>query len=249
LLSLTAGVSLLVAFDSRHDGSFFELLSLWPAQIWRAQLWRLASWPFIEPGPIGLIFTCLFLYWFGRDLSDVWGSRRFLLVFATIVLVAGLGTSLVGLVDPPVLDRRYVGGWALTAALTVAWGLAFPERVVRIYFVLPIRGYWLAWLTVGITIVYAVYTGWQEFLPELFAEAGMLGWMFRGRVAAKLRALRVPSRSSGRPGPGRPRGRGADYLRVVSSREDDDDEPLPPEVERKIDDILGRGPKPGNGPH
>jgi membrane associated rhomboid family serine protease len=246
-LSLTIGLSLLVAFSSRHTAPFFELLSLTPGEVWRGQVWRLVTWPFIEPSVLSLIFACLFLYWFGRDLADEWGSPRFLAVFGGVALGAAVGTCLVAQMDKPVLDEQYLGSWAVTAAMVVAWGLWFPDRVVRLYFVLPIRGYWLAWLTVAITVVLAIYSGWERYLPELFAEGSTLAWMFRRSIVARwARARRAAGerREAERRAAARKRAKSVDYLRVVEA--DDDPPPLPPDVEAKIQDLLGGRRKPGD---
>jgi hypothetical protein len=44
----------------------------------------------------------------------------------------------------------------MTTALVVGWGLTYPDNIVRIYLVLPIRGFWMAWGTVALTVAYAV---------------------------------------------------------------------------------------------
>jgi membrane associated rhomboid family serine protease len=227
LLSITVVLSLFAAFADRHAGPLFDIASLRPADVWRGQLWRLATWPLIEPRPIGLIFNCLFLYWFGPALAAEWGSRRFLLVFAGVTLAAGAGTCLVALIDPEVLRHAYLGGWVLTTALVVSWGLWFPDNIVRLYFVLPIRGYWLAWLTVGITVVYAVYSGWTDLLPELLGEASILAWLFRRTILARWskakRRFDAQRRDSVRLRSVRRKGRGVvDYLRAVEPPRDRD---------------------------
>jgi membrane associated rhomboid family serine protease len=235
VLALTIGGSLFVAFGSRHSAPLFDFVPLVPEDVWRGQVWRLVTWTFVEPSPIALIFSCLFIYWFGRDLADLWGSPRFLKVFGAIILAASVLTCLVALVDRAAMPLTHLGSWALTAAMTVGWGLTFPDRVVRIYFILPIRGYWLAWLTCAITVIYAVYSGWEHFLPELFAEAGILAWIYRSSLSArytKVRrdAARQQQRSKGRAA-------SVTYLRAVEA--DDDDPPeLPPDVAKKVDDLF-----------
>jgi len=242
VLSLIVGLSLVVAFGDRHAGSFFELASLAPADVWRGQVWRLVTWPFIEPGPIALIFACLFVWWFGKDLADEWGSRRFLTVFGGVVLAAAVGTCLVAQADPAVMDHSYLGGWALTTAMVVAWGLWFPTRVVRIYFVLPITGYWLAWLTIAVTVIFAVYSGWEGFLPELFAEGSILAWLFRRSLLARWSAARAGFEARRRQARrAQQRARSTASLRLVEVHEDDE---LPPEIEGKLRDIFEGKQKP-----
>jgi membrane associated rhomboid family serine protease len=241
----TAAVSLLAAFGDRHAGSIFELAALVPAAVWRGQVWRLVTWAVIEPSPLSLLFACLFLYWFGGDLARGWGSRRFLFVYAGVAIVAASVTCLVARFDPAVLEQTYLGGWATGCAMSVAWGLTYPDRVIRIWFILPLRGYVLAWLTVGITVVYAIYSGWERFVPELAAEGSILAWLFRARLAARWARTKrsIEARREEQVREARQRDRAkkraasVSYLRLVESK---DDEPpaLPPEVDARLEELL-----------
>jgi membrane associated rhomboid family serine protease len=228
LLVLTVVLSLVTAFGDRHAGSLFDLVAFRPAGVWRGEVWRLLAWPFVEPSPIGLIFTCLFLYWFGCDLAGQWGSRKFLTVFGGVLAVAGLGTCLIAKVDSTVLDHAYLGSWALTTAMIVAWGLWYPDRVVRIYFVLPIRGFWIAWLTVAVTAVFAIYSGWGKYLPELLSEGAILAWLYRRTLSKRWSKASkgFDARRQGRQSDNmRRRGRKVvDYLRAVDTDDKRDPE-------------------------
>jgi hypothetical protein len=248
-LVLTAVLSLATAFGSRHGGPLFDALALCPADVWHGQVWRLVTWPWVEPGPYGLIFAVLILIWFGKDVAEEQGSPAFLRLFGGILLFSAVGTCIVALIDPPILDERYLGGWALSDALLVAWGLWFPHRVVRLYFIIPIRGFWLAWLTVAITVVLAVYSGWDGFLPELFAEGGILAWIYQDVLAGRWKRWRRSIEDARRRERARSRraksAKSVEYLRVIES-DDDDPDPLPPDVEKRVDDLLGGKRKPGD---
>src|SRR5256885_1878791 len=79
---LTIGTSVTAALGSRHGPlPLFELGSLVVDRVFSGEIWRVVTWSVLEPSPISLLFACLFLYWFGRDLAGVWGSRRFLNVY------------------------------------------------------------------------------------------------------------------------------------------------------------------------
>jgi membrane associated rhomboid family serine protease len=198
LLSVTLVLSLTAALGSRYLGPLFDAMALQPAAVWHGQLWRLVTWPFVEPSPIGLIFACLTLYWFAPQLAQRWGSPRLLRMVGGIILVAAVGSCLVGLVDEEIMSASYLGSWTISAGLVVVWGLSFPDQVVRIYLVLPIRGYWLAWGTVAITLVFAIYSGWTRLLPEMLAEVAALCWFHRTLLRARWARVRGSLGGSGR---------------------------------------------------
>jgi membrane associated rhomboid family serine protease len=203
LLAVTLVLSLLVALLSRR-APMFDFCALRPALVWKGQIWRLVTWPFVEPDPVSLIFGCLAIYWFGAPLAQVWGSRRFLLVYAGVAASTAIGTCLVALVDPAVREATFLGGWAMKVALVVAWGLWFPNQVVRIYFLIPIRGYWFAWGTVALTVIFAAYTGWAHLVLELFAELSVLAWLFRRWLFGRWAELRRSADTNLRSVPRKP---------------------------------------------
>jgi membrane associated rhomboid family serine protease len=241
LLALTIVASLATAFGSRHVLPLFQLGSLVADRVLHGEVWRLLSWSVIEPSPLSLLFTCLLLYWFGRDLAEQWGSRRFLAVYFGLALVTAVGTCLVALVDEALLPQAYVGSWPLAEAITIAWGLWFPDRVIRIYFIIPIRGYVLAWLTVAVTVVFAIYAGWDRFVPNLLAEGAIVGWMYRAPVVSRWSAWRraraVAARTSRARAKSEQRLATVHVLRAIEAKDDDLPE-LPPEVEGTIERIF-----------
>ena len=222
LITITVVMSLFTAFGDRHAAPLFQWVALMPAKCWQGQIWRLVTWPFVEPSPWSLVFACLALYWFGVPLAQRWGSRRFLTGFFSAMLVAAIGTCLIALIDPEVMGSMHLGSWAMTTALVVSWGLTYPDSIVRIYFVLPIRGFWFAWGTVALTVIYCVYSGWAQLLPELIGEGTVLAWFYRGRLSRRWSTVRR-SFESHRPPPARPGQRGV-VVDLKTGRPKDDTE-------------------------
>jgi hypothetical protein len=157
-----------------------------------------------------------------------------------------MATSLVALVDRSAMDKFFLGGWAMSCALTVAWGIMFPNRRILLFFFIPVSGTLMAWGTVVVTVVLAVYSGWEHYLPHLFAEGAMLGWLFRGRIRGAVSArIGDARRAAAAQAAARRRSKlkkSAEYLRVVESH-DHDDAPAPPDIEKRIRDIGKRPPK------
>jgi len=146
------------------------------------------TWPFIQGGPLSLIFACLVLYVFGSDLLTSWGPRRYVWYLAGIVLIAGIGTSLIALMIPAAWDLPHLGGMVVGDALVIAWARRFPDHPVSIYFVLVVRGRTLVSVIVAITVLFAVFSGIAWMLPELLGVAAALLDMNR---AARRRWLKI----------------------------------------------------------
>ena len=240
LLVLTVVPSVVAALGSRHVAPIFELAALDPSAVWRGQVWRLATYALVEPGPIGLVFTCLAYAWFGKDLAADWGSGWFLRVFGSVAVGAGVLTCLVALVDPSVAGHRYLGALPISGAVFVAWGLTFPYRRVLFFWFFPIRGWWAAWGTVALTALYAAYGGWAGVLPELLAELGIAAYLMRGDTLARfVEQLRgVWSEQKRRAS----RAKAASHLKVVEEVDDElDDLSGDEDLKRRIDEAVRKG--------
>lgn len=161
-----------------------EMAALAPAHVLSGELWRLVTWVFFETDPISLIFGALMLYWFGRDLCRAWGTRRFLVTFFGLAVVVAALTCLVAIGWPAVGADSWTGSWPVMLGLTMAWAMIFPERQILFMLALPISGRALVWLTLGGTILYAIFGSLHAYVPHLLAELAMVaygrGWSARG---------------------------------------------------------------------
>jgi membrane associated rhomboid family serine protease len=164
-----------------------------PGLVLQGQVWRLVTWPFFEGDPISLLFAGLMLYWFGRDLSMAWGERRFLATFFSIALVAAVATSLLSLAVPPLRPQPYAGAWAVLSSLTIAWAMLYPERQILLMFALPIAGRTLLWITVGGTLLYALFYGVLGFVPHLVAQGAMALYLRGASPRGMFQSLKIRS--------------------------------------------------------
>jgi membrane associated rhomboid family serine protease len=161
-----------------------DAAALVPGLVLQGQVWRVATWVFFERDPMSLLFGGITLYFFGRDLCWAWGARRFLGTFFGIAIATGLVTCVVALGWTPLQRVSWTGSWPVLLALTVAWAMIFPERQILLMFALPVSGRALLWVTLGGTVLYAVFYGVHEFVPHFAAQLLMMayarGWSLRG---------------------------------------------------------------------
>jgi membrane associated rhomboid family serine protease len=164
-----------------------QWLYLSPTDVFAGQVWRLLTWPLLETEPMGLLFGCYTLYWVGRDLVDAWGERAFAVRALVLTVAVGALTTAVAMMWPV----GAAGVWPLLDGLLVIWGLSFRSRTLNFFGVVPLSGVRLAQLTVGITVLYAVFSGLANFVPHLIAETLAYLWMVpwarwrRGRPGQK----------------------------------------------------------------
>ena len=178
LIVLTALASIVGAVGARHG---FPLLSyglLCGSHVLPNQPWRLLTWVFFETDPIGLLFGGLALYWFGSDLCRTWGARRFLAIYFGFTIAVAAATWLVGrFLWGEVYEGWYHGTWPITDALIIAWAILHPAREIRIYFVVPAGGRALIYITIGMTVLMALFYGFALFVPHFLAEGFMLAYL------------------------------------------------------------------------
>jgi len=192
LIAATVAVSLVAVVGDRNGLPLLQLSVLAPRAVWSGEVWRLVTWALVETEPLNLLFGGLVLFWFGRDLVEAWGERRFLAVYLGIAAAAGALTSLAALAWPALLALRFTGFWAALDAIIVAWALLHPFRQILLFFAVPVSGKALLWITVGGTVLFALFTGVAAFVPHLLAEGLAWAWVSGNGPGRWLRRLRLP---------------------------------------------------------
>lgn len=178
LVGLTLAYSILAAVGARNGlPGLVESCALVPALVLRGQLWRVVTWVFFESDPIGLVFACLGLVWFGRDLCHAWGPGRFLLTYLAAAATTGLVVSGFAQLWTPLLGVPQIGPWPLVSAMIVAWAVLHPHRDVFVYFVLPLRGKNLIYATLLGTLLFALLTDVYRYVPHFVAQGLALLYM------------------------------------------------------------------------
>jgi membrane associated rhomboid family serine protease len=129
--------------------------------VYGGQVWRLLTHAFCHDRHSiwHILFNMLFLYWFGRELEVMYGSREFLLFYLTAALCAGL--AYVGLDLYTGSSNPAIGASGAVLGVAMLYTMHFPDEEICIFWVIPVPMRW----------VMALYVIW-DLHPVLLALTG-----------------------------------------------------------------------------
>jgi hypothetical protein len=162
---------------SKANPHFVETLTLDPDRVMAGEVWRLVTYLFIPPGP-GLflpdwavtVFYVSFLLWMGSGLEQSWGAFR-LTVYSVI--------SMVGITAAAFVLGVNFSTFMFVQSLFLAFARFYPEEWIYIYFILPVKIKWLAWLD-GVVLVLLFTLGTMSVRAAVLVTLGNY-FLFFGR--------------------------------------------------------------------
>lgn len=148
IIALTALVYLLALLNP----GFISVLTLDPVRILHGEIWRLVTYIFIprsigQPGsmmqPLWLLLALWFLLFIGDRLEHAWGAFRLNLYF----LVGMIGTTVAAFFFGAQFSNAM-----LVSSLFFAFANFYPEEVIYLMFILPVKVKWLAWISAALLL-------------------------------------------------------------------------------------------------
>ena len=125
------------------SGLLLSALAMSPEAVLHGQVWRLVTYVLIPTnGGFWLVVSLMFYYWLGDALERLWGSAKFTIYYLSGTLLSALAALLVYAIDRQPI--ALFGASYVNTALFMAYALTYPDAMVRIYFILPIKMKWLA---------------------------------------------------------------------------------------------------------
>lgn len=161
-------ITLLLVYLSNDAGreAFLNFLELDPSRLMRGEVWRAFTHCLIprSVSPFWAFIYAVFLMWIGRGLDEAWGPFRVNLYVIGGMLSLTAGALLFG----------YSGGgvW-LFQTLLFAFAMFYPNEEIMLFFVIPIKIKWLAWLGAAM-IAFSLLADPTLFWQILFANLNYL---------------------------------------------------------------------------
>ena len=115
------------------------------------QVYRLLTGPFLSvPNALlPVVFGMLILYFIGRELETIYGSREFTAFYLGAAILSTLLWAIFDRYGPGTGAGVLVGSNAVIVALLVVYTLHFPMREVLLFFVLPVKMWMLLAFVLG----------------------------------------------------------------------------------------------------
>ncbi len=187
IFDLSNGPGYIARFFAFHDDSLQS-----------GMVWTPLTYSFLHGTgsvlPLHLVFNMVIIYFFGRTAIASLGQKRFLQLYFGAVLLGGLFWFAASFVSGA---NSVIGASAAASALLIFFACLNPDREILLFFVLPVKPRYLAYLYVGIAVLGLVF---QELFAKgtsVVAHSAHLGGILFGYLYHKYVFQRNPYDNSG----------------------------------------------------
>ena len=145
LVSVNFGIYILQSVSGKED-VFFRLFGLVPStfisdlMLWQPFTYLFFHAPFYSSVGIShILLNMLGLWVFGRELEEAWGKTKFLRYY----FITGIGSGLITYFFQMGSDNPVIGASGAVYGILLAYGISYPNRMLYIWGLIPVRSMWL----------------------------------------------------------------------------------------------------------
>lgn len=153
--------------------------------------WQFITYMFMHGNFSHLFFNMFALWMFGYALENYWGGKRFLAYY----LITGIGAALcqtgvlaweihsMSLAYPPEAVSQHInqivtiGASGAVFGILLAFGMCFPNTLIFLYFLIPIKAKWFV-LIYGVIELFAGIGGTADGVAHFAHVGGMIFGIF-----------------------------------------------------------------------
>lgn len=171
------GIQLLLNFTPQYQKYFTYYFALTPILILtRFFVWQPVTYMFLH-APFYLwhfAFNMLALWMFGTQVEERMGSQRFLKFY----FFCGVGAGIAAFLFPPSWHSSTLGASGAIFGILLAFAMFFPDRIILIYFIIPVKAKYLM-LIIGIIEVLSLPRASYSDVAHFAHLGGLLfGYIF-----------------------------------------------------------------------
>jgi membrane associated rhomboid family serine protease len=145
LVSVNFCIYILQSVSGKED-AFFRLFGLVPStfmsdlMLWQPFTYMFFHAPFYSSVGIShILLNMLGLWVFGRELEQAWGKTKFLRYY----FITGIGSGLITYFFQMSSDNPVIGASGAVYGILLAYGVSYPNRMLYIWGLIPVRSMWL----------------------------------------------------------------------------------------------------------
>ena len=121
------------------DNFIVRWFALWPLGSGYFEIWQLITYQFMHGGFFHILINMFILWMFGIEIENLWGSQKFLIFYLLAGVVGGLFQILLSPILVGGLSGPTVGASGAIMGVMVVFGVMFPNRLIFLYFLIPIK--------------------------------------------------------------------------------------------------------------
>ena len=186
MLSVVAGTAIIYLFSMMDTtGTLVTYIHFNPALILRGQVWRLVTFIFMpySDSVFTLIISLYFYYFIGSTLERQWGTGRFTIFYLSGVLFNVVFGFLAFYIPLWVggeaavfsINALFMSATYLHLSMFFAFASIWPDQMVLLFFIIPIKMKWLAWFDAAF-FVYSIVTQMSIFPINLLPIVAFLNF-------------------------------------------------------------------------
>ncbi|MDP6568696.1 MAG: rhomboid family intramembrane serine protease [Candidatus Marinimicrobia bacterium] len=174
IISINFLIFILQYFSGIED-KLFPIFGIVPSKTFgELMLWQPFTYLFFHGGIWHVLINMFVLWMFGSELEKYWGKREFLRFF----FVTGVGSGLVTVLFSLSSSTPVVGASGAIYGVLLAYGLMFPNRLVYLYFLIPIKVKYLVILIGTIAFFSSLNPGYSNISHLTHLSGMIIGFVY-----------------------------------------------------------------------
>jgi rhomboid family protein len=137
-------------------------------------LWQPVSYMFLHGGFMHLFFNMFALWMFGTELERQWGTKFFLKYY----FISGIGAGILSALIQPASQIPTIGASGAIYGLLLAFALMYPNRIVYLNFLIPIKVKYFVMIFAAIELFSSIGGGGDGVAHITHLSGMIFGYLF-----------------------------------------------------------------------
>ena len=175
LMIINISLFICMLFSDTINRIFMDYFALSPFDVCsNFHIWQCLTYAFLHSTQTlwHIIFNMIGLWFLGPDLETMWGKKNFLKYYFVVAIGSGFITAIYMFNYMP--DVYTIGASGAIYGLLVAYAVLFPNRIIYIYGILPLKVRTAAIIFGAISLYYSININNDSNISHIAHLAGMV---------------------------------------------------------------------------